>query len=895
MRTGVSSHVVVLLGLSLMFPGIHGSSQLQADDVTSSYAAGREYFVLRSGTAKLILQSDKSGTLPACTYMLFDADKPCQTLRQDRAFNFIPGTGFSRSALEVILGGVPFTALAHTTEMRWRNHDGIPAVEAHWWAGGIDVSESFEALEGSNLFLRTIVLKGTDIAGPDTVRVRLSLPQGPFFAVRSALLGIVRNVALGIAVLDDVPALANNSEGYLESLPLSLNPGEAITIRSLLICRIPAGGFSYDAGCEYDRPIDPRFLRSNRDKSAPSGLNARYYNNPDLRGTPLSVQRDTSLSPYWDILPPANGVRADSFSVRWTGYILPPATGKYRLSLVADDRARLFVGGRLAIDCWENSWNVTKTAEVQLDSGKLCRVRVEFAELTGWAGMRLRWSLPSPDAEANTVQECVRDMCAAIERLNQSHLSDEINATRRYWEQTSKIQTTDALVQHLYQNSCYALPGMVGRTGKMDAGIFEYGAQWVRDGSNVALGLIHAGHFESARALLNLILTDLVSDEGTTVISGTFDAPDREEFDQMGELMHALKAYQNWTGDSSLIARRTAKIIAMIERPLHPVFRDSTGMVHNRREYWERTFSDAYELAYQTFMISGLRDAADLSDILGVPHKAQYWREQADVILHAMLDQSPVSLMDQGALTKRRNVDGTIADYVRGPRSVSRNDDPYSTETFHRLNPDASYALPIFLHVVEPRSAVSRRTLDKLEAIWNARWNVGGYERYHSSSQQDQPGPWTFATASIARAQHDAGLLDRSRRSLEWLSTIQGGNAGAWFEEIPLIRSQMPTAGIVPWTSAEVVVFTIRHWLGLRFEGNNLILQPNLYPEGSHCKADLRFRSSRIRMEIAHTNEASYAVMNGMKILSRGDGAIPVPPDMLAGALDITLFAKKER
>jgi hypothetical protein len=246
----------------------------------------------------------------------------------------------------------------------------------------------------------------------------------------------------------------------------------------------------------------------------------------------------------------------------------------------------------------------------------------------------------------------------------------------------------------------------------------------------------------------------------------------------------------------------------------------------------------------------------------------------------------------QGALIKRRNVDGSVADFIPGPQPPFTKDDPYATEAFHRLNPDASYAVPIFLHVVDPRSELSRKTLDKLEGIWNSRWNLGGYERYHSSSQQDQPGPWTFATAFIARAQHDAGLTDRSRRSLEWLLQIQGGNAGAWFEEIPLIRSQMPTSGIVPWTSAETAVFMIRHWLGLSFEGDDLVLRPNLFPDNRECKADIRFRSSRIALEIDKAGELNYALINGTKMLPRKDGAIQVPAKMLSGGLDIKVFSR---
>jgi GH15 family glucan-1,4-alpha-glucosidase len=413
---------------------------------------------------------------------------------------------------------------------------------------------------------------------------------------------------------------------------------------------------------------------------------------------------------------------------------------------------------------------------------------------------------------------------------------------------------------------------MVSANGRMDAGVFEYGNQWVRDGSNVALGLIYSGSFESARGLLNYILSDLVSDEGTTIIAGGFDEPDREEFDQMGVLMNCLKLYYDWTGDSSLLVTWRKRILALVERPLNPVFRDSTGMVHNRREFWERTFSDAYELAYQTYMIQGLRDAADLAIILGVPEKAGPWRKEADVFLNAMLHHPSRSLVDQGALIKRRDVNGGIADLTTGRQLSYKNDAPGPTEFNHRLNPDATYALPILLGVIDPHSELAIKSLDKLEKIWNARWNMGGYERYHSSSQIDQPGPWTFGTAFIARAQHDAGLLDRSRRSLQWLSNIQGGNAGAWFEEIPLNRSQIPWCGIVPWTSAEVVSFVIRHWLGVKVSGDYLIIAPNLYPGTTTVSADLRFRNQRLKITINQTGKKPVLTIDGKPATANKSG-----------------------
>jgi len=865
----------------------------QGEGFQDSFSADREYFILRSGKAKLILQSDRSGVQPAFTFMLFDAEKPCQTLRKERAFNFSPGKGCSNSALVVLLGKTAFTAFGHTTEVHWTNRDGIPAVEARWWVGGLEVQESFTALEGANAFIRAITLRGKDNAGPDTVRLRLSLPEGRFLKRGPALLVVRRNATMAIAPLDGPPVDADEASGLIETSKIIIYPGSDISLHTLLLTRIPARGSSYDDNCGEDMVISPKSLTVGTKDGSVRGLRVEYFSNPSLRGKPSVTLIDTNLSPYWDVKSPEGIACVDSFSVRWSGTLLPPSSGKYRFSLVADDRARLFINNRLLIDCWENAWNVTRTAEIRLRQGTPIDIRLEFAELTGWAGVRLKWSPPARPDDEHELTAGMNEVLDEVDTIVRPRASRELNRTKASWASTNMIETGDTLVRDLFRNSVNALPGMVAENGRMDAGIFEYGTQWVRDGSNVALGLIHGGHFEAAKALLTYILIELVSADGKTVIAGGYDGADREELDQMGELMHSLKAYRDWTGDTSLIWDYRSRIIAMIERPLLPMFRDTTGMVHNRREFWERTLDDGYELAYQTYLIQGLRDAADLSAELGVPGKARHWREQADLVLGAMLHHPTRSLVEAGSLVKRRNVDGGIAAFILDPPVSFQKDDPYSTEAFHRLEPDASYALPIHLGIIDPSSDLSLKTLEKLESIWNARWSFGGYERYHSSSQQDQPGPWSFSTAFIARAQHDAGLFGRSRRALEWLSRVPGGNAGAWYEEIPLIRSQVPTAGIVPWASAEVATFVVRHWLGLRFDGDVLVVHPKLFPGDGECKTSLRFRSSRFLLRIDRSGAIDSAFVNGMTIVPDSGGAIRIPVRALSGEVNVRLIAKQ--
>ena len=164
-----------------------------------------------------------------------------------------------------------------------------------------------------------------------------------------------------------------------------------------------------------------------------------------------------------------------------------------------------------------------------------------------------------------------------------------------------------------------------------------------------------------------------------------------------------------------------------------------------------------------------------------------------------------------------------------------------------------------------------------LEQLWNARWSDGGYDRYHTSSQPDQPGPWPFATTFILRAQHDAGMWDRSRRSLEWLDTSAGGETGAWFEEVSCVRSQVRSCGLVQWTSAELTLFAVRHYLGIRFEGEQLIIRPQLYPNCPPVTADLRFRQGRLRLEIGGNGHIKRAAYDNRTLKIARDGHVAVP------------------
>ena len=85
----------------------------------------------------------------------------------------------------------------------------------------------------------------------------------------------------------------------------------------------------------------------------PGGLEAEYFDNKNLSGSPKFIGTDKEINFDWKDNPP-RGLTGESFSVRWTGKLVSPVTGKFRISATFDDGARVYLNGRLIINNWNN-------------------------------------------------------------------------------------------------------------------------------------------------------------------------------------------------------------------------------------------------------------------------------------------------------------------------------------------------------------------------------------------------------------------------------------------------------------------------------------------------------------------------------------------------------------
>jgi len=138
--------------------------------------------------------------------------------------------------------------------------------------------------------------------------------------------------------------------------------------------------------------LEPRTLL------AGNGLSASYYNNIDFTGASVS-RVDATVNFDWKGLSPASGIAGDTFSVRWTGQIVPRYSQEYTFSTVSDDGVRLWVNGKQIINKWSNHPPETDRANVTLVAGQKYDIKLEYYQNYGGSVAALWWNSASQKGE----------------------------------------------------------------------------------------------------------------------------------------------------------------------------------------------------------------------------------------------------------------------------------------------------------------------------------------------------------------------------------------------------------------------------------------------------------------------------------------------------------------
>jgi len=127
-----------------------------------------------------------------------------------------------------------------------------------------------------------------------------------------------------------------------------------------------------------------------------NGVAGAYYNNIDFTGT-LTNRVDPAIDFDWGLGAPIGGYGSNTFSVRWTGFVLPRFTETYTFYTTTDDGVRLWVNNLTTpiINQFVDQGATTWTGTISLQAGVLYQLRMDYYENQGDASARLEWSSPS--------------------------------------------------------------------------------------------------------------------------------------------------------------------------------------------------------------------------------------------------------------------------------------------------------------------------------------------------------------------------------------------------------------------------------------------------------------------------------------------------------------------
>ena len=122
------------------------------------------------------------------------------------------------------------------------------------------------------------------------------------------------------------------------------------------------------------------------------GLMARWYGTPNFSGPPLFEH----LEPTVDLaaLPPG---LPKVWSVRWTGTLTPPRTGRYRFSLAGGGEIALYVEGREVVQTFKQGFTSVTHGIVTLAAGRPVAIRLDYSMAPTLSKPVLQWGWQTPD------------------------------------------------------------------------------------------------------------------------------------------------------------------------------------------------------------------------------------------------------------------------------------------------------------------------------------------------------------------------------------------------------------------------------------------------------------------------------------------------------------------
>jgi PA14 domain len=137
-----------------------------------------------------------------------------------------------------------------------------------------------------------------------------------------------------------------------------------------------------------EETADPKAVATN-------GLTGVYYDNTDFTGI-TKTRVDATINKTFGTAAPITGIAATTYSVRWTGQIMPAFSQTYTFYLTSSDGARLMVNGQVLVNDWKDGASRVRSGTVALVANTKYDIRLEYyRNATNASTVKLEWQSTS--------------------------------------------------------------------------------------------------------------------------------------------------------------------------------------------------------------------------------------------------------------------------------------------------------------------------------------------------------------------------------------------------------------------------------------------------------------------------------------------------------------------
>ncbi|MGK9477762.1 glycoside hydrolase family 3 C-terminal domain-containing protein [Melioribacter sp. OK-6-Me] len=214
----------------------------------------------------------------------------------------------------------------------------------------------------------------------------------------------IKKVAVIGPNANNLESLLGNYHGF---------PSEFVTPLQAIKSVLRNGKVFYEKGCDFApgvpsfEVIESSFLFSDSNLTT-VGLNGEYFNNAELRGDPTLIRNDKIIDFRWLDTSPADDINPDSFSVRWTGYVIPPITGNYQIAGYGYNDFKIFIEDSL-IASFRGEFDPEITyGSYNFKKGRPYKIRLEFVRRERYGFIQLLWSIPYDDLEDKAIKAALK-------------------------------------------------------------------------------------------------------------------------------------------------------------------------------------------------------------------------------------------------------------------------------------------------------------------------------------------------------------------------------------------------------------------------------------------------------------------------------------------------------